>query len=385
VALFTARGLGKRYVVRPDRAAAFARRAKARDLWALRGLSLDVEAGELVSVIGRNGAGKSTFLKLAAGVVTPTEGDLHRPRRVAPLIEVGAGFHPELSGRENIEVNGRLLGLSANQVRKRFDEIVAFSDLARAIDQPVKQYSSGMYMRLGFAVAVHTEPELLIVDEVLAVGDVLFQVRCVERIKAMRREGTAILFVSHNLPTVLTLSDWAVLLDHGREAGRGDPRDVVSAYHALMQNAEEPLTPDGVPLPLGVTDVAVRGADGERRTLWQPGDTVHVSVTVTARADTPGGTVELRLGKEGGPLAAAWHGGPEHRVPPLRQGESRTVGVTLDLNLSEGGYLLALVVRDDLGNAALEAEVCRFGVEPRPGADASGVADLAPRMRVAAR
>jgi ABC-type polysaccharide/polyol phosphate transport system ATPase subunit len=370
--------LGKRYVVRSGW------RAK-RELWALRDLTLEVAPGELVSVIGRNGAGKSTLLKLAAGVVSPTEGAVHRPRFVAPLVEVGAGFHPELSGRENVEVNGRLLGLSAAQVRARFDEIVAFADLAHAIDQPVKQYSSGMYMRLGFAVAVHTDPELLIVDEVLAVGDVLFQVRCVERIKAMRREGTAVLFVSHNLPTVLTLSDWALLLDHGREVARGDARDVVSAYHGVMQTAVEPATADGDPLPLSVETAEVLGDDGLRRTLWSPGDTVHVTAVVHARRAVPEGTVELTVEKEGRGVAAAWQAKAGPRLPALPAGGSVTVDVTIDAHLSEGGYLLHLVSRADTGETLLQAELCRIGVEPRRGSDAAGVADLAPRMSVAPR
>src|SRR3954468_21853306 len=169
-ALLEASGLGKRYVIRPQRSVALSlmRKNRAREFWALRDLDLHVSAGEIVAIIGRNGAGKSTLLKLAAGVTRPTTGRMQRPERVAPLIEVGAGFHPELTGRENVEVNGRLLGLSRQEVAARFDDIVSFSELEGAIDQPVREYSSGMFMRLGFSVAVHTQPELLVVDEVLA-------------------------------------------------------------------------------------------------------------------------------------------------------------------------------------------------------------------------
>jgi ABC-type polysaccharide/polyol phosphate transport system ATPase subunit len=383
VALFTADRVSKRYLVRPERTARFARRGPARELWALRDLSLDVEPGELVSVIGRNGAGKSTFLKLAAGVATPTEGTLRRPDRVAPLIEVGAGFHPELSGRENVEVNGRLLGLSANQVKRRFDEIVAFADLAHAIDQPVKQYSSGMYMRLGFAVAVQTEPELLIVDEVLAVGDVLFQERCLDRIQAMRDNGTAVLFVSHNLPAVVAISDRALLLESGRELCRGEALDVVREYYDLL--LRQPA-PGGSGRPDDTGELVIEAtrlvdADGRERDVWQPGDAMTVEVDVLANRDTPYGVIGCRVDRQGVGVVAGW-GGMDF-FPQQRAGERSRLSVDLDLHVAPGDYSLSgVILRADQSAVMVSGVLGRWSVRDDSAYPEIGVAAVHPRVVV---
>jgi ABC-type polysaccharide/polyol phosphate transport system ATPase subunit len=195
-------------------------------------LSLSVQPGELLGVIGSNGAGKSTLFKLIAGVTTPTRGWLAQRGRLGALIEVGAGIHPELTGRENIYQYGSILGLSWREIRQRFDAIVQFADLEGFIDQPVKRFSSGMQMRLGFSVAASVEPDVLLVDEVLAVGDETFQIRCLERIDTLRRGGTAILFASHDLAAVERMADRVVWLDHGRMVMSGPPGPVVAAYRA---------------------------------------------------------------------------------------------------------------------------------------------------------
>jgi lipopolysaccharide transport system ATP-binding protein len=205
-----------------------------QEFWALRRLDLEVQPGELLGVIGANGAGKSTLFKLIAGVTPPTIGWLAQRGRLGALIEVGAGIHPELTGRENIYQYGVILGLSWREIRQRFDSIVAFADLGGFIDEPVKRYSSGMQMRLGFSVAVHVEPEVLLVDEVLAVGDQIFQARCLERIQALRRGGTAILFASHDLQAVESHATSAIWLDHGRAAMLGVPAAVVAAYRSTQ-------------------------------------------------------------------------------------------------------------------------------------------------------
>jgi homopolymeric O-antigen transport system ATP-binding protein len=205
---------------------------KWMEFWAVLDLSLSVPPGETVGVIGSNGAGKSTLFKLIAGVTPPTSGWLAQRGRLGALIEVGAGIHPELTGRENVYQYGAILGLSWREIRQRFDAIVQFADLAGFIDQPVKRYSSGMQMRLGFSVAVHGEPDVLLVDEVLAVGDASFQARCLERIAALRRSGTAILFASHDLGTVERTCDHVIWLDHGRPVMSGAPDQVVPAYRA---------------------------------------------------------------------------------------------------------------------------------------------------------
>lgn len=203
-----------------------------RAFWALRDLSLSVCSGELVGVIGSNGAGKSTLFKLIAGVTIPTCGWLAQSGRLGALIEVGAGIHPELTGRENIYQYGSIMGMSWREIRTRFADIVEFAALDGFIDQPVKRYSSGMQMRLGFSVAAHVEPNVLLVDEVLAVGDEAFQTRCLNRIEALRDGGAAILFTSHDLAAVERMCDRVLWLDHGRLLMSGSPAPVVAAYRA---------------------------------------------------------------------------------------------------------------------------------------------------------
>lgn len=210
----------------------------ADDLWALQDISFAVQPGEAFGIIGHNGAGKSTMLKLLAGIMPVTRGRIDRQGRLACLIEVGAGFHPELTGRENAFLNGVILGMTRREVQARLDSIVAFAELERFMDVPVKRYSSGMYMRLGFSVAVHAQPEVLLVDEVLAVGDQAFQHRCIETIGRLRREGTAVVLVSHSFFTVLGTCSRAMWLDHGRIRSVGPAEDVVKEYERQVQGLE---------------------------------------------------------------------------------------------------------------------------------------------------
>lgn len=200
------------------------------DLWAVKDVSFDVEPGEIVGVIGRNGAGKSTLLKILSQVTEPTNGEVHVQGRIASLLEVGTGFHPELSGRENIFLNGAILGMSRAEIRAQFDEIVDFSGVERFLDTPVKRYSSGMYVRLAFAVAAHLDPEILIIDEVLAVGDAQFQQRCLGKMKDVAGSGRTVLLVSHNMAMTANLCDRAILLQKGTMKADGLPSDVIDAY-----------------------------------------------------------------------------------------------------------------------------------------------------------
>jgi ABC-type polysaccharide/polyol phosphate transport system ATPase subunit len=208
----------------------FGRRPKKRELWALRDVSLRLEPGESVGLIGHNGAGKTTVLRLLAGITRATLGRIRSNGRVASLINLGAGFHPELTGRENIFLNGVILGLSRREVAERFDAIVEFADLGSYIDTPLKRYSSGMYARLGFAVAAHVDPDVLLVDEVLSVGDVAFQDRSIRKMLSFRDSGQAILFVSHNLSAVEMMCQRTIWLDHGCVRLAGSTGEVVRAY-----------------------------------------------------------------------------------------------------------------------------------------------------------
>jgi lipopolysaccharide transport system ATP-binding protein len=200
------------------------------EFWALKDVNFEVREGEVLGIIGRNGAGKSTLLKILSRIIEPTDGRVTLRGRVASLLEVGTGFHPELTGRENIYLNGAILGMRRAEIRRKFDEIVAFAEVERFLDTPVKRYSSGMYVRLAFAVAAHLEPEILIVDEVLAVGDADFQKKCLGKMGEVSRAGRTVLLVSHNMSSIAALADRALLLDHGTVAVDGLVSDAVAAY-----------------------------------------------------------------------------------------------------------------------------------------------------------
>lgn len=209
-------------------------RAYYREFWALQGVSFSVAPGETVGIVGRNGSGKSTLLQLICGTLSPSGGTVEVDGRIAALLELGSGFNPEFSGRENVFLNAAILGLTRAQTEARLPEILAFAEIGEFIDQPVKTYSSGMVVRLAFAVAIHVEPQLLVIDEALSVGDERFQRKCFARIEAMRRAGVAVLFVSHSAGTVVELCDRALLLDGGELLAAGEPKRVVAAYQKLL-------------------------------------------------------------------------------------------------------------------------------------------------------
>jgi lipopolysaccharide transport system ATP-binding protein len=202
----------------------------SQDFWALQDVSFEISKGEAVGVIGRNGAGKSTLLKLLSRITEPTRGRIEMDGHVASLLEVGTGFHPELSGRENVFLNGTILGMTRRDIRARFDEIVAFSGVEKFIDTPVKFYSSGMYVRLAFAVAAHLEPEILIIDEVLAVGDAEFQKKCLGKMNEVASQGKTVLFVSHDMQAISTLTSKAIFLKNGHLAALGNTEDIIDCY-----------------------------------------------------------------------------------------------------------------------------------------------------------
>jgi lipopolysaccharide transport system ATP-binding protein len=234
--------------------------------WALRDLSCNVRRGEIVGVIGRNGAGKSTFLKILSRITEPTTGSVDIYGRVGSLLEVGTGFHPELSGRENIFLNGAILGMKKVEINKRFDEIVAFAETEKFIDTPVKHYSSGMYLRLAFAVAAHLEPEILLVDEVLAVGDASFQQKCLGKISDVARQGRTVLFVSHNMGAITQLCSRALWIESGQVCLDGPPSKVVSSYLLSgRESAAKWVNSDSTPanVPVRIVSAQILGRDGQ--------------------------------------------------------------------------------------------------------------------------
>jgi len=204
------------------------------EFWALKNININIKDGETVGLIGMNGSGKSSLLKLIGKILYPDTGYIKTSGKIATLIELGAGFHPELTGRENIYINASILGFSKREIDEKLDEIIAFSELENFIDNPIKSYSSGMYVRLGFAVAIHVNPDILLTDEILAVGDENFQIKCLNKIEELKKNGKTIIYVSHDLGTVERICDRLFLLDNGEVVSEGKPVDVISEYHNVL-------------------------------------------------------------------------------------------------------------------------------------------------------
>jgi ABC-2 type transport system ATP-binding protein len=235
-------GVSKRFRINQDRQSSLKERAvhlgrKKRghkDFWALRDIDLDIAEGETIGLLGHNGSGKSTLLKCVGGILNPTEGEIRVRGRIASLLELGAGFHPDLTGRENVFLNASILGMAKRDIEQRLDDIVAFAELEAFIDEQVKHYSSGMYVRLGFAVAINVEPDVLLVDEVLSVGDEAFQQKCLERVRGFQRDGRTIIFVSHAADLVRRICDRVMVLDHGRTVTVGNPTDSILIFREKL-------------------------------------------------------------------------------------------------------------------------------------------------------
>ena len=276
---------------RGQESGASGQRLSGQNFWALKDVSFEVQAGEVVGIIGRNGAGKSTLLKILSRITEPTSGRIELRGRVGSLLEVGTGFHPELTGRENVYMNGSILGMSHREITRKFDEIVAFDEIEDFLDTPVKRYSSGMYVRLAFAVAAHLEPEILIVDEVLAVGDGSFQKKCLNKMEDVGRHGRTVLFVSHNMQSVTRLCQRAILLDHGNVLEDGHAPQVASRYLTGEQGStahrkwsdEKSAPQNHIARLLSVRVVDSAGATCDTLDIRQP-----VGLEMTWRALVPG-------------------------------------------------------------------------------------------------
>jgi ABC-2 type transport system ATP-binding protein len=382
-------GVGKRYDLLRDsamllRAVLPFRRPDRREHWAVRGVDLTIAPGETVGILGRNGAGKTTLLRMLAGVSRPTEGRATIRGRVAPLIGVGVGFHPEMTGRENVYVNGMLLGLSKAEVDARFDAIIDFAELADFVDSPVKFYSSGMFMRLGFAVAVHTDPGIFLVDEVLAVGDIAFQLKCFERMRALQASGTTIILVSHSMHAVRLLCPRAVLLSHGRVELDGPAESVIARHHELLSEGSGGAGPHGeAGGAVRVVERSLhRAAGGDAHAVGQDDDLVaRFRLRFETEVESP--HLFFRILSEDGQLAYSMQTtiGQLHRR--FRAGEESEIEVAFTPRLGGGGtYRTSLVVTDTSGMASLAADdgSMLFYVTPRLGV--IGPADLDAAIRI---
>ena len=322
-----------------------ARQHDERDFWALTDVNLEVRQGETLGVIGHNGAGKSTMLKHLAGIMTPTRGQIDVHGRLAALIEVGAGFHHDLTGRENVYLSGAILGMSRAEVARKFDAIVAFAELAAFIDTPVKRYSSGMFARLGFAVAAHLEPEILVIDEVLSVGDFVFQQKSLQRMREIAAGGATVIFVSHNLKAVSDLCHRSILLDDGRIVADGSTSDVLQAY--LSRERGKLHAARDVDVAISEVRLERSGVPAIR---FRAGDDASVSVRLTALRPVQRVAVVLAVLDEG--LEIIFDTSDQRLGSPpvdLLEGESYSVTFDLKMHLAAGTFhLAAYLYRYDL-------------------------------------
>lgn len=399
--------VSKRFIVRQRRTVqetviGWLRRDSSREeFWALRDLSFNLEAGRTLGVIGRNGAGKSTILKLICRVLEPTGGTVDVRGRVSALLELGAGFHPDLTGRENVFLNGAFLGLPRKQMRQRFDEIVAFAGLERFIDEPVKHYSSGMYMRLGFAVAVHVDPELLVIDEVLAVGDMPFRQKCFAKLSEFKQAGMTIVFVSHDLTSVGRFCDEVLWVEGGQARMYGPPDAVINAYLAearhrgdlqvAVASSRLPEVTDTRQMRWGSGDVAIESVtvtdtDGKPVVEVAPGADVWVRIAYTASTTVPAASVGIGIHRADGVFVAGSHSAAAGKTFALPKGTGELLCVLPELPLHAGGFDVSVGIwpREDWRKPLdMWKNVTRFVVTPTEAAQ-TGMLALQQTWRAAA-
>jgi ABC-2 type transport system ATP-binding protein len=324
-------------------------RAHAEQFWALRNVSFELEAGKTLGLIGHNGSGKSTLLKVIGGILTPNTGFVERRGRLAALLELGSGFHGDLTGRENVYLNASILGLSKKQTEQYFDEIVEFSGIEPFIDTQVKFYSSGMYVRLAFSVAVHVDPEILLVDEVLAVGDEPFQRKCLDKIRSFQRDGRTIVFVTHGLEVVRSLCDRAIMLDKGVVKIDGAPNDVLRAFRDQYSVEQLPETEQG-DKRLEITAVTVRDGSGVARDRFVQGDDVAIEMEVEGHQPTDDWGAGIAIYNRDDLLMYGTNTFRQSMtLAPHQGGRKRVRFVFDDIDLVEGQYYCTVAVHPQTG------------------------------------
>ena len=374
-AVIRAEGLGKRYrlgesgyaTLREQIATRFRRDATAsgrREVWALRDVSLEIEQGDILGIVGRNGAGKTTLLKTIARIVRPTTGAVRVRGRVGALLEVGTGFHPELTGRENVYLNGVVLGMSRREISRRFDDIVEFAGVERFLDTPLKRYSSGMYLRLAFAVAAHVDPDILIVDEVLAVGDAEFQRRCLGRISELGQEGRTVLFVSHDSGAVGRLCRRAVWLDHGRIESVGPAHDVIEAYlgTAIRHGVRAEVSlPEGSPVT--ALSVALVARNGQPTSAQRRDEELRFDIALSLAEPLPGFTVAVYLMTEDH-IRIISEKTSDHGVDVRGPGDL-TLRLSIPPVLAAGTYRVGVELASE-AELLLNEDVLEFGLSQLP-------------------
>lgn len=336
------------------RAAAEPPDRRGQEFWALREVSFEVARGEVVGVIGRNGAGKSTLLKILSEITEPTTGEIRIRGRVASLLEVGTGFHPELTGRENVYLNGAILGMTRAEIASKYGEIVAFAELDRFMETPVKRYSSGMYVRLAFAVAAHLEPEILLVDEVLAVGDAAFRRKCMGKMSGAARGGRTVLFVSHNMAAVESLCSRTLLLEDGRLAAADETARVVARYLGAAAGGcgQHDLRSSGHRAPGAravLRRLSLKSAAGEDLTHIPLGEDVVLEVEGETPERLTAANLAIRVNHPSGQRVATCHSGYQHAERIDLDGRFRLTCRLRNVRLMPGTYALVLVLKCDRG------------------------------------
>lgn len=323
---------------------------ESRSLWALQDVSLQVYPGETLGIIGPNGAGKSTILKLMAHITQPTIGRVSINGRLSSLIELGAGFHPDLTGRENLYLNGAILGLRRRELDLLYDDIVAFAELERFIDTPVKRYSSGMYARLGFAVAAHVNPDILLVDEVLSVGDFSFQQKCLKVMEQLRRGSKAVVFVSHNMIAVQSLCTRVILLDRGKVLVDGIPDQTVQVYESRFAaghagNLSDAVDIPGTTLPVLITSVSIHGPDTQSEPeLLEVGSPLTVRIAYRAELPVESPLFHFVVIRGDGTTCCGANAGFDRFVPDRIEGSGVVEATLVNFALPPGQYLVAAYI-----------------------------------------
>ena len=343
-------GVGKRFRRYTERATSVKarvtrfRKTSANMFWALRDVSLEIEEGQTLGLIGPNGSGKTTLLKIVAGILRPTEGRVITRGRIAALLALGAGFHQELSGRENVYLNASILGLSRQQTDRIFDDIVGFAELEDFIDSQVKFYSSGMYVRLGFAVAVNVDPAILLVDEVLAVGDEGFQRKCLDKVASFQEEGRTIVFVTHNADQVLKVCHRAVMLEHGVVREQGDPKEVVREFRLVMAKKDLAYGWDAGTKEIEIVNAELFGSGGQTREWYAPGDelTIQMDLKAAVRIENP--VVSFAIHDQGNRLVYGTNTDWRGVFFPHFEGKHRVQFNLKSLPFVEGRYYVTLGV-----------------------------------------
>ena len=353
-------------------------RSDRAEHWALRDVSLSVEEGETVGILGRNGAGKTTLLRILAGVSRPTEGVVRLKGRIAPLIGIGVGFHPELTGRENIHVNGMLLGLSRAEVDERLDSIVAFSEIEDFIDTPVKFYSSGMFLRLGFSVAIHVEPNVLLVDEVLAVGDLAFQAKCFDRMRALQANGTTIVLVSHSMHAIRLLCPRAILVRSGRIDFDGPAEETVARYHEVMSYSDDRA--DGI----RVVEIDRPVLLGDEGPTHHPESGERLEYVATLRFHNPIDSphIQFRIMTEEGILVSTIRTVVGRKWRSFEAGDFAELRIPFEARLGGGSYRVALTVYDKDGRDIVASHTPGLLMYMAPKLGTWGIADIGASISV---